>query len=166
MLLKLCGHITSCLDRAASAEQRAERSTDPTVRSDNELLAQSWRYLARSYEFVESLERFLTETERFKEGGAPPELPTLVEEPPAQPEDRPIIRRRCRVKHETSFKDRLLRCAQDAREQAAQLPSGSARDRLLQKARQSETAVNIDTWISSPGLPPPAGFGLKGNPKV
>jgi hypothetical protein len=71
LLLKLCGHITSCLDRAASAEQRAERSTDPTVRSDNDLLAQSWRYLARSYEFVESLERFLTETERFKEGAIP-----------------------------------------------------------------------------------------------
>ena len=32
--------------------------TDFVNRSDNELLAQSWRPLARSYQFVESLQRF------------------------------------------------------------------------------------------------------------
>ena len=60
MLLKLGGHISNCLERAANAEQRALHETDAANRCDNELLAQSWRHLARSYEFVESLERFFS----------------------------------------------------------------------------------------------------------
>jgi hypothetical protein len=58
VLLKLGGHISNCLERAANAEHRALKSTDSATRSDNELLAQSWRHLARSYQFVESLDRF------------------------------------------------------------------------------------------------------------
>ena len=123
MLLKLGGHISNCLERATNAERRALESTDSAIRKDNELLAQSWRHLACSYQFVESLERFLSETARGKEA-AVPELP-VVEELPAQPDgrqpdSRPIIRRR-RVKHDTSFKDRLLKSAQEAHEQAARL---------------------------------------------
>jgi hypothetical protein len=148
MLLKVSGHILNCLERAADAEHRAVQSTDAGTRRENELLAQSWRHLARSYQFVESLERFLSEPDRTEI--APPEAPVFVEEQPMAPESRTIVRRR-RVKHETSFKDRLLKNAQDAREQAAQLPFGAARDRLLQKAKQSEAAANIDTWISSSG---------------
>jgi hypothetical protein len=58
MLLKLNAHIASCLDRAAKAQQQALAATDPKVRDDHEMLAQSWRHLAKSYEFVESLELF------------------------------------------------------------------------------------------------------------
>jgi hypothetical protein len=163
VLLKLNGHILNCLERAANAEQRAQQATDPAVRSDNELLAASWRHLSRSYQFVESLERFLSERSRSKEEIPPPEMLAIVDEASMQPdgkmqpEGRQIIRRR-RVKHTTTFKDRLLKSAQEAREQADRLPAGAARDRLLLKARQSETAADIDTWISSPGSPPPANF--------
>src|SRR5215470_2509110 len=107
MLLKLSGHISNCLERAADAELRAVQSTDSAIRSDNELLAQSWRHLARSYQFVESLERFLSGTDRNKKEMSLPEIPVDVEERPAAREGHAIIRRR-RVKHETSFSDRLL----------------------------------------------------------
>jgi len=120
VLLKLGGHISNCLERATNAERRALESTDSAIRKDNELLAQSWRHLACSYQFVESLERFLSETARHKEATAPPEMLAVVEEQPAQPESKPIIRRR-RVKQEISFKDRLLKSAQEAHEQAARL---------------------------------------------
>ncbi len=160
MLLKLSGHISNCLERATHAERRALEAKDPASRSDNEMLAASWRHLARSYQFVESLERFLCEKARSKEEEiALPEIPAILNETPAQPASRPIIRRP-RVKHATSFKDRLLKSAQEAREQAARLPAGAARERLLLKARQSETAADIDTWISSPGSPPPDSLEL------
>lgn len=154
MLLKLNGHISNCLERAASAEQRAEQSADSATRSDNELLAQSWRHLASSYQFVESLERFLSDTGRGKQPSPPPEIPAVVVERPAQPESKPIIRRH-RVRHATSFNERLKKSAQDARDRAARLPAGPVRERLLQKARQSETAANIDMWVSSPGSAAP-----------
>lgn len=163
VLLRLSVHISNCLELAAQAEQRARAASDAAIRSDNERLAQSWRHLARSYQFVESLERFLADTERSKDA-LPPEMPALAEEMLAAPEPKPIIRRR-RVKQTISFKQRLLRIAQEAREEAARLPAGAARERLLLKARQSETAANIDTWISSPGSAPPDNLGLGRKPR-
>ena len=165
MLLKLSSHISNCLERAVNAEQRALQAADPTTRADNVMLAQSWRHLARSYQFVESLERFLADTGRIKNDVIPPEMLDIVGEPPAPPENKPIIRRR-RVKHTISFKDRLLKSAQEARQRAARLPPGFERDRLLQKARQSETAADIDVWISSPGSHPPDGLGFDKKPKA
>ena len=53
------------------------------------------------------------------------------------------------------FKDRLIQEAEEARERAKSLPPGAARDALLKKARQAETARHIDEWLSSPGLRPP-----------
>jgi hypothetical protein len=161
VLLKLSLHITNCLERAAKAEERALAAADPAVRSDNEMLAASWRHLSRSYQFVESLERFLSERAK-NDGNGKEEIPLpdileVVNEAPTQPAARPVVRRP-RVKHATSFKDRLLRSAKEARDQAASLPAGAARERLLLKARQSETAADIDTWISSPGSAPPANF--------
>lgn len=164
MLLKLAEHISNCLERAASAEQRAQQATDSATRSENELLAQSWRHLARSYQFVESLDHFLSDTALRKEAMVELEMLTTVVEQPAQPQSKPIIRRR-RVKHETTFKERLLNSAQEAREQAAQLPAGLARDRLLLKARQSETAAGIENWVSSPGSAPPDNFDFTKKPK-
>jgi hypothetical protein len=167
VLLKLNEHISNCLERAANAEQRALQSTDSAISSDNELLAQSWRHLARSYQFVESLERFLSEMARDndKEEIVPPEMLAVVEEQPKQPESPPITRR-LRIKHETSFKDRLLKNAQDAREQAARLPPGPVRERLLLKARRSETAAGIDTWVSSRGSLPPDNLDLMKKPRA
>ena len=164
MLLKLSGHISNCLERAASAERRAEHATDPATRSDHEMLARSWRHLALSYQFVESLERFLAES-RDKKDVVPPEFQDFVEQLPGAPEPKPIIRRR-RYKQTVSFKDRLLKSAQEARDEAARMPAGAARDRLLLKARQSETAADIDTWISSPGAAAPESIDSAKKPKA
>jgi hypothetical protein len=171
MLLKLSGHISNCLERAAAADQRAADSTDSATRGDNELLAQSWRHLARCYQFVESLERFLSETDPNDREVLPPELLAIVEEQPAvkeqpvAPESKPIIPRP-RVKHQLSFKDRLLRSAQDARKEAAGLPAGAARERLLLKAQESETAADIEVWISMPGSRPPDKLALTKKPRT
>ncbi|RXT50844.1 hypothetical protein B5V03_06280 [Bradyrhizobium betae] len=74
--------------------------------------------------------------------------------------------RRLRVRHESSFQERLLKSAEDARAQADQLPAGPERKRLLQKARQSEIAAGIDDWISSPGSHPPANLDFMKKPKA
>ena len=65
-----------------------------------------------------------------------------------------IIHRR-RAKHVNSFEARLLQHAQQTREAAHLLPPGKKRELLLRQARASEMAVQIDRWISSPGLRPP-----------
>lgn len=54
MLLKLNDHIKNCLERAAVVGQRARDAVNEAVRSENEVLAQSWLRLANSYRFVES----------------------------------------------------------------------------------------------------------------
>ena len=69
-------------------------------------------------------------------------------------EDRPIVRRK-RTKHELSFEERLLGAAEDARTAARKLPPGKEREILLRSARESEAAVTINRWISSPGLRAP-----------
>jgi hypothetical protein len=165
MLLRLGGHISNCLERATDAERRALETTDSSIRSDNEMLAQSWRLLASSYQFVQSLERFLADTAHGKSDGVPPEFSPVMPEQPAAPEGRPIIRRR-RVKQEISFKDRLIKSAHDAREQALRLPPGAERERLLRKARQSDAAADIDVWISTPGSRSPDSFNLGKKPKA
>lgn len=63
--------------------------------------------------------------------------------------------RRKRIKHEDSFEERLLGAACKAREAARKLPPGKEREMLLRSARESEAAVEINRWISSPGLKPP-----------
>lgn len=63
--------------------------------------------------------------------------------------------KRRRVKHDASFEARLLTHAQQAREAALRMPPGKQREMLLRQARASETAAQIDKWISSPGLRPP-----------
>jgi hypothetical protein len=74
-------------------------------------------------------------------------------------DERAVIRRK-RIRHETSFKERLLK---GAREAAELLPAGKARDQLLRKARANETAAYIDEWISSPGLRPPGSMSGAGH---
>jgi hypothetical protein len=58
-------------------------------------------------------------------------------------------------KQTISLKDRLADWAKGIRQQADELPPGYERDELLRKARQAETASNIDDWANSPGLQPP-----------
>jgi hypothetical protein len=65
-----------------------------------------------------------------------------------------VIRRRT-GRHEISFEMRLLKHAQDAREAARRLPPGTKRETMLRQARASEIALQIEKWISSPGLRPP-----------
>ena len=59
-------------------------------------------------------------------------------------------------KNTLTFPDRLVKEAEQFREEAETKPSGQELDNLLRKARQAETAAHMDEWLSSPGLKPPA----------
>ena len=66
------------------------------------------------------------------------------------------MRTRRRFKQSQSLKDRLAVFAKEARNRAIALPPGPAKDDLLRRARQADTASHIEEWINSPGLQPPA----------
>jgi len=67
-----------------------------------------------------------------------------------------MAQKRRRVKHTSTFEERLAEEAVKFREAAENQPLGSvARERLLRRARQAETASHISNWLSSPGLQPP-----------
>jgi hypothetical protein len=42
-----------------------------------------------------------------------------------------------------------------AKQEAEKLPFGKEREALMRKARQLETASQVNRWLSSPGLAPP-----------
>ena len=54
-----------------------------------------------------------------------------------------------------SLKQRLIEQVMRLREEAKLMAPGLDRERLLRKARQTETAAHIDEWLSSPGLQAP-----------
>jgi hypothetical protein len=54
-----------------------------------------------------------------------------------------------------SLHERLDQEAARLRSQADMLPRGSDRDELVRKARQLETALHVNEWLSSPGLQAP-----------
>jgi hypothetical protein len=62
---------------------------------------------------------------------------------------------RKRAKHELSFKERLKAFGDRERKKADRLPAGPERDLAMTKARQADTASNIEEWANSPGLQPP-----------
>ena len=63
---------------------------------------------------------------------------------------------RRRTKHTATFEKRLAEEAIRFKEAAEKQPPGStARELLLRRARQAETASHIDNWLRSPGLQPP-----------
>ncbi len=62
---------------------------------------------------------------------------------------------RCRFKNTLTCPDRLAKEADRFRREAETKPPGQERDDLLRKARQAETAADIDQWVSSSGLQPP-----------
>lgn len=62
-----------------------------------------------------------------------------------------MIKRRNRTKNAATFEERLAEQARKFREAANKLPNGSkAREGLLQRAREVETASDINKGLSSP----------------
>ncbi len=59
--------------------------------------------------------------------------------------------KRQRVKHKATFAERLAGEAERLKEQARRTPPGPDREMLQQKVRQTETAFNINAWLTSPG---------------
>jgi hypothetical protein len=64
------------------------------------------------------------------------------------------------IKHTATFEERLAEEATKFKEAAEKQPIGSlARELLLRRARQAETASHINDWLRSPGLQPPKALG-------
>jgi hypothetical protein len=67
-----------------------------------------------------------------------------------------MAQKRKRTKRNKPFEELLAEEAIKFKEAAAGQPAGSiARERLLRRARQAETASHINSWLCSPGLQPP-----------
>jgi hypothetical protein len=67
-----------------------------------------------------------------------------------------MAKQRKRLNHTATFEERLAEEAIKFNEAAEKQPPGStARELLLRRARQAETASHINNWINSPGLQPP-----------
>jgi hypothetical protein len=62
---------------------------------------------------------------------------------------------RRRFKSTLTFPERLTKEVERLRKEAETKPPGQERDDLLRKARQAETAVHMEQWLSSPGLQAP-----------
>ena len=62
---------------------------------------------------------------------------------------------RRRFKNILTFPERLDQEAKRLRTEAEKLPHGSERDELLRRARQAETALHVNEWLSSPELKSP-----------
>jgi hypothetical protein len=54
-----------------------------------------------------------------------------------------------------TIEQKWLEQSEAAKNEAQNLPYGKERDALVRKARQLETASQINQWLSSPGLQPP-----------
>ena len=66
-----------------------------------------------------------------------------------------MTQRRRRIKHTVTFEQRLAREAERFRKAADELPEGTARELLMKRARQAETASRMSDWLRSPGLRSP-----------
>ena len=63
---------------------------------------------------------------------------------------------RTRVKRDLTSKERLADEARRFKEAAErELPGSMARELLLRRARQAETASRMNEWLRSPALQPP-----------
>ena len=65
------------------------------------------------------------------------------------------VQQRRRVKQSSPLDQRLADQAQRLRKEAQGTPPGIERERLIRRARQAETAVHIQQWLTSPGLQAP-----------
>jgi hypothetical protein len=66
----------------------------------------------------------------------------------------PEQRRRFKQRTKT-FEEHLAEEADRFREAARHAPQGMARELLLRRARQAETASHLSDWLRSPGLQSP-----------
>jgi hypothetical protein len=67
-----------------------------------------------------------------------------------------MVQQRKRIKHKTTFEERLAEEAERFRRAAEEQPPGStARELLLRRARQAETASRMNEWLSSPAQSAP-----------
>lgn len=57
--------------------------------------------------------------------------------------------------HRTSPEQRLRREADELRARAKHMPPGVARDAILRRARQAETASQKNDWLNAAELRPP-----------
>jgi hypothetical protein len=68
-----------------------------------------------------------------------------------------MMKRRRRFKQTTTLTHRLTEEVGRLREQARQLPPGTEQMVLSRKLRQTEIALRIDKWLSSPQSTAPGG---------
>lgn len=65
------------------------------------------------------------------------------------------MNQRIRVNHEKTFQERLDEQAKVLRDRAEKIHPGTARDILLRRVTQADTASRVEKWLSSPGLRSP-----------
>ena len=65
------------------------------------------------------------------------------------------VQRRRRVKQTSPLDQRLTDQAERLQKEARGTPPGIAREQLLRRARQAETAAHMEQWLTSPGLRAP-----------
>lgn len=63
--------------------------------------------------------------------------------------------KRRRFNQTSSLAERLMENVEHLKKQLSVLPPGPAREQIVQRIRQSETASHIDDWLKSSGLRPP-----------
>jgi hypothetical protein len=67
-----------------------------------------------------------------------------------------MAQERKRIKHKATFEELLAEEAIKFKAAAEKQPPGSfARELLLRRARQAETAAHLSDWLQSPELQPP-----------
>ena len=64
-------------------------------------------------------------------------------------------RRHINIKRTQTLRQRLSDDIGRLRDEARSLPPGPRREHLLRRAKQDEPAMQIDAWLSSPGLRAP-----------
>jgi hypothetical protein len=65
------------------------------------------------------------------------------------------MKKRPRIKHTLSLRERIECWAERIRDQASLLPPGHRREALMKKVRAAESASYLDAWVNSRGLQPP-----------
>ncbi len=71
-----------------------------------------------------------------------------------------MVQKRRRLQHVATFQERLAEEAKKFKLAADQQPDGStARELLLRRARQAETASHTNKWLSSTEVHPPQALG-------
>jgi hypothetical protein len=67
-------------------------------------------------------------------------------------QDAAMSHRRNRAKQSMTFTERLLKAAAQARQKAESLEPGTARDALLEKAREFEGQLEMNSFLQPPGI--------------